>query len=394
MSKLFAEKRDSGQQAREALRCRKWNKAVPYFEKRAQESDRDAGLWNTLGDVYLNAGSRAQAAEALRRALEIYALEGLHENVLGIARKILRRMPEHDDVYLLLAEAYLGLEYHADCLAAVRGYLKAAKQRSEPDLRALLKKIMSVPMKHHHLLEELKSIYKDTAIEDIELERQLDAFVAEMEKEIGSRERATPLTEVNAPGTDVAANAQIVSESHGLIGLDGMPPLENVADDFGGYPSFRETSDADAPDFSAALEVPASEQQVPAGESKDHYDLGTVYKEMKLWDAAITEFEQARQDPALRFRATIALAECLQETHDLQGALELLESERQLTEASPHEHINVLMQIGAIHELLGNLNEALSHYQAVREQNASYGDVEERIAELRGRLDADTEYQS
>jgi tetratricopeptide (TPR) repeat protein len=391
MGKLFAEKLDSGQQAREALRRRKWNKAVPYFEKRAQESDRDAGLWNTLGDVYLSAGSRAQAAEAWRRALEIHALEGLHENVLGIARKILRRMPENEDVHLLLAEAYLGLEYHADCLAAVRGYLKAAKQRSEPDLRALLRKIMALPMKHHHLLEELKSIYRDTAIEDIELERQLAEFVAEMEKEIGSRERTTPLIEVNAQRTDGATDEQIVSEAHGLVGLEGLPSLESAGDDFGTYPSFRETPDTDAPDFSSDFEVPAAEKQAPAGESKDHYDLGTVYKEMKLWDAAITEFEQARQDPALRFRATIAFAECLQETHDLQGALELLESERQLTESSPHEHINVLMQIGAIHELLGNLDEALAHYQAVREQNAAYGDVEERIAELRGRLDANTE---
>ena len=393
MGKLFADKRNSEQQAREALRSRKWNKAVPYFEKRAQDSDRDAGLWNTLGDVYLNAGARAQAAEAWRRALEIYALEGLHENVLGIARKMLRRVPEQEDIHLLLAEAYLGLEYHADCLAALRGYLKAAKQRSESDLRALLRKIMSGPMKHLHLLEELKSIYKDSAIEDFELERQLADFVAEMEKDIGSRERALPSAEETA-GVEEAEGGQLVSEAHGLIDLDGLPTLGDATEEFGAYPSFHESSDAAVPDFSAEFEVPAADRQAPTGESKDHYDLGTVYKEMKLWDAAITEFEQARHDSALRFRATIALAECLQETHDLQSALELLEEERQYTESSPHEHINVLMQIGVIHELLGNLAEALSHYQAVRDRNASYGDVEERIAELRGRLNANAEYGS
>ena len=36
------------------------------------------------------------------------------------------------------------------------------------------------------------------------------------------------------------------------------------------------------------MEVPSefAEEDLPAGQGKDHYDLGVVYAEMKLWDAA------------------------------------------------------------------------------------------------------------
>ena len=130
-------------------------------------------FWNLLGDLHISNKARGQAVECWRRALEGYALEGLYENVLGIAGKILRRTPDEEEVHLLLAEAYLGLEYHADCLTALRSYLKLSKRRSEPEMRALFKKILESPIHHLHLLEELNSIFKEAAVEDYELARTL-----------------------------------------------------------------------------------------------------------------------------------------------------------------------------------------------------------------------------
>ena len=107
---------------------------------------------------------------------------------------------------------------------------------------------------------------------------------------------------------------------------------------------------------------------------------------MKLWDAAIAEFEQARRDSSVRTRSTLALAECLQETHDLQGALDLLEKELQ-NGGPAHEKLGIVFQRGVIHELLGNLDEALSSFEQVQNENSSYGDVEIRVADLRNRLE-------
>jgi tetratricopeptide (TPR) repeat protein len=119
------------------------------------------------------------------------------------------------------------------------------------------------------------------------------------------------------------------------------------------------------------------------GEGKDHYDLGNVYREMRLWDAAVAEFEQARRDPTLRVRSTLALSECLQEMSNLQGALDLLESESRTMSASPQEQLSLHFQLGVVNELLGNLDEALKHFEDVHRQNSEHAEAEERIEALR-----------
>jgi tetratricopeptide (TPR) repeat protein len=392
MKSLFGEKRDPEVQARDAIRRKKWDRAIAYYEQKLRENERDFALWNLLGDLHMNNHARARATEAWRRALEGYALEGLHENVLGIARKILRRAPEEEDVHLVMAEAYLGLEYHADCLAALRTYLRLAKHRSESDLRSLFKKIPESGMRHPHLLEELRAAYRESAIEDIELARHVEEFVEAGVKTV-TETRAAPATAeepepVETPTETTPPVTQPVTQD-GLLILDG---LESFGEDNGGEYVYRPTDlprsePSPAPSDAGREEIPR-QADVPVGHGKDHYDLGMVYREMRLWDAAAAEFEQARRDPSLRARATLVLAECLQESHDLQGALALLEGERKNASASPQELLSVRHQLGIVHELLGNVDEALRHFEAVHEASPGYGDVESRISALRSRLSA------
>ena len=393
MNSLFGDKRDPELQARDAIRRKKWSRAIAYYEQKLRENERDFALWNLVGDLHMSNHARARAAEAWRRALEGFALEGLHENVLGIARKILRRAPEEEDVHLVMAEACLGLEYHADCLAALRTYLRLAKHRSEADLRSLFKKIPESGLRHAHLLEELRSIYKDSGIEDIELERRVEEFVEAGLKaapEVRIPLAAVAQPEPAEPAAEVAASSGETATEDGLLNLDG---LESFGEDDGTDYGYRRPADLPREEScersgDADLAGATERGDIPSGEGKDHYDLGMVYKEMKLWDAATAEFEQARRDPSLRVQATLALAECLQESHDLQGALTLLESEQQNDDSSPQEKLSVRHQLGIIHELLGNLEDALQHFEAVREVNPGYGDVETRISELRTRLAA------
>ena len=390
MKNPFGDKRDPELQAREAIRHKKWSKAIAHYEQKLRDNERDFSLWNLLGDLHMDNRSRSQAVEAWRHALEGFALEGLHENVLGIARKILRRTPEVEDVHLVMADAYLGLEYHADCLATLRTYLKLAKHRSESDLRSLFKKILDAQFRHAHLLEELRTLYNESGVEDVELERRLEEYVAAKLKAVSdSRVRAPSAVETEPTETpsEEAAIPEEPQNQDGLVTLNGLDSFnEDVDSEFSyGRPSSLPEMTTDV---NAGFDAPVTQEsgEIPAGEGKDHYDLGMVYKEMKLWDAAIVELEQARRDQSLRLCATLALAECLQESHDLQRALELLEAERQNSEASPQENLSMQHQLGVVHELLGNLDEALKHFEAVGEINPNYGDVEVRISALRGRL--------
>ncbi|RPH95061.1 hypothetical protein EHM69_05565 [candidate division KSB1 bacterium] len=393
MKNPFGDKRDPEQQARDAIRRKKWSKAIAHYERKVQDSDRDLTLWNLLGDLHMNNHARTEAVDAWRHAMEGYALEGLHENVLGIARKILRRTPEEEDIHLIMAEAYLGLEYHADCLAAFRTYLKLSKRRSETDMRSLFKKILDVNITHLHLLEELHAIFNESAIEDLELERSLDGYINERRKiarethPVQTQEPAAEFEEAPAESPPEQPRAH-----DGLIGLDGLDSFAADASMDYAYSRPPESRVVPSPETGseADLTVSRDTSDIPSGEGKDHYDLGVVYKEMRLWDAATAEFEQARRDPSVRIRATLELVECMQETHDLQSALDLLEEIRQDGEGSPQEQLGVSHRLGIIHELLGNTQEALAHFERVHEQSPGFADVELRVAELRSKLDSDS----
>lgn len=390
MKNPFGDKRDPELQARDAIRRKKWSKAIAYYEQKLRDNERDFPLWNLLGDLHMNNRSRAQAVEAWRHALEGFALEGLHENVLGIARKILRRTPEEEDVHLVMADAYLGLEYHADCLATLRTYLKLAKHRSESDLRSIFKKVLDSNFRHAHLLEELGAIYRESSVEDVELEHRLEDYIEAKLKAIPDQYRkAADAVEKEAMETpaEVTELPEASQNTDGLLTLSGTDSFSGDVDSefsYGRTPTMFEMPMNE----NAMSETPAAQESedVPPGEGKDHYDLGMVYKEMKLWDAAIVELEQARRDQSLRLRATLALAECLQESHDLHRAMELLENECRNNDVSSQERLSVQHQLGVVHELLGNLEDALRNFEAVGEINPNYGDVDERISALRSRL--------
>jgi tetratricopeptide (TPR) repeat protein len=268
--------------------------------------------------------------------------------------------------------------------------LKLARRPSESDIRAFFKKILDAKMTLPHLLEELHALYKESRIEDVELEKRILDYV---ELQPASSSRAKPAenhSHLEESSADAPASQTPEKEStDGLMILDELEPGQTGYMDggiesalVGGSTEYGQSVFADG----FASRTVSHQEDLPAGEGKEHYDLGAVYREMKLWDAAIAEFEQARRDPSCRLRATLAMSECLQESNDLQTALKLLEDERLNDQGAPHERLNLQFQLGVIYQTIGKLDEALDCFEKVRAQNAAYGDADERIAQLKAKL--------
>lgn len=391
MKSLFSSKTNPELQARKAIRSKKWAKALAYYEKEIKSNERNYFLWNTLGDLQYNSKAKAQALESWRRALEGFSSEGLHENVLGISRKVLRRLPEEEDIYLTIADAYLGLDYHADCLVSLRSYIKIAKQKSESDMKVLFKKIFDANLKFPHLVEEFCQLYKESQIEDYEFEKKLEEYMSSVSAQkyaVSTPEKSLEEEEYSGlHESEYELNAsQNSTEPDGLMVLDGgsMPAYSPTVNNHTNYMGSSNTHEVNHEEISTDNYTVDNDD--PVGDEKDHYDLGIVYRDMKLWEAAMSEFEQARRDPALRIRATMAYVECLQETHDLQSALRLLDRESENEKYSTQDLLTINFQRGMLHENLGNLAEALDCYELVQAENASYGDTEDRIASLKQKL--------
>jgi tetratricopeptide (TPR) repeat protein len=392
MNLSLGRKVDPEKAARDAIRKKKWKKAIDYYEHQLKSNERDFALWNLVGDLHASNKSISQAMECWRHALEGYVLDGLFDSVLGIGRKMIRYTPEEEDINLILAEAYMGMEYYADCLGTFRSYMKLAKHRSEPDMRTLFKKIMECHIRYPHLLDEISTLYKESGIEDIELEKSLELYIEKM-----SAEAARSASEIDEQADDdeligdtKSERPQVVESATGLAMLGGL----SGADDWSGSGSVRSSFDTPSMDFHAPpsldsdFEIPPDEIQneLPDGEGKDHYDLGMVYTEMSLWDAAISEFENARRDPTYRHRATVGLASCYQSTNDLQKALNLLEAERKASSGHDADGNEISFQLGEIHELLGNMEEALACFEAIRGHQSPRGAADDRIRILQNKL--------
>lgn len=372
------------QKARLALRSSKWKAALPFFEEQVHADEQNYAQWNLLGDVQFRSGDTNAASISWLRALEGYAQESLHENVLGIGRKLVKRYPEETGVHRSISEAYLGLEYYADAVSAFRSFVKLAKHASGVDKKSWFRKVMTCEIKQPHLLEELMHLHDECNLEDIELQRELQAYIARMQEN-------TDAQETNVEEEEALEPKQEVIEQSFEVSTDGLMTIESdwsggditfMKQDSLSYQPSQSTYEPDnAPSH---LEVPSefAEEDLPAGQGKDHYDLGVVYAEMKLWDAAITEFQTARRDPSLRSKATIELSQCYKNSNDPHRALRLLEEETAKLDDESEVQGDLNYHMGVLNELLGNTSAACSCFQKVGSDSTHSLDAAQRVARL------------
>jgi len=66
--------------------------------------------------------------------------------------------------------------------------------------------------------------------------------------------------------------------------------------------------------------------QLEGTDAQSHYDLGLAFKEMGLWDEAISELRQAANDPSRKLACLVLQGACLREKGDLKNSETLLRS--------------------------------------------------------------------
>lgn len=370
--------------ARRAFRSGRWKLGAQILEEQLRSNGEDFAKWNLIGDLKFRAGEREAALTLWRRALDGYMQEALHENALGVARKVVRMIPEEVDVYLSISEAYLGLEYYADAISAFRTFIKLNKSSSLGERKNWFRKLLSCDVKHLHLIEEIQHILAESHLEDIELERDVKRWAEQMSI-VHEAVAIAPESESFEP-ISISAQEAISDEEMGLATLGEsdsefhMPyPISNVETrDEGAEVKYSYNVDHD-------FEVPSekSEEPLPEGQGKDHYDLGVVYAEMKLWDAAMTEFQTARRDRSMRGRATIELAQCFKNANDPHRALRLLEEESALGQYESSIQDDIAYELGVLHQLVGNTSDAIEYLAQIGHQSAHHADAAHRLAELK-----------
>lgn len=375
------------EKVRLALRGGRWKGALAHFEEQAKADEQDSAKWNILGDMQYRASDTAAAASSWRHALDGYMHDGLHENALGVARKIARILPDETAVHLSISDAYIGLEYFADAIGAFRSYVKLNKTASFSEKKTWFRRIMNCEIHQPHLLEEISHILSECGVEDIELERDVKQYTDRMNE--SNDVYTAPLEEPSFEPAFESVSTSTPESNDGLVTIDGgwaQPMSGTNSGAFQPVHSMEPSFESVAAHTEYEIPAEATEEMMPDGQGKDHYDLGVVYAEMKLWDAAITEFQTARRDKSIRGRATLELAQCYKNSNDPHRALKLLEEESALGTYEAGVQDDLCYQMGLIHEIIGNNMEALESYEKVGDESAHSIDAIRRASSIRTQL--------
>ena len=116
-----------------------------------------------------------------------------------------------------------------------------------------------------------------------------------------------------------------------------------------------------------------------------HYHLGIAYKEMELFDYAITEFEMASEEPSIRFDCSIMLGACYMERGDYNKAIEYYKTASEIKGLSDEKLAHLHFSLGLAYEANGMVSEALDTFKLVLKMDQSHPEALEKIEKLQSK---------
>lgn len=123
-------------------------------------------------------------------------------------------------------------------------------------------------------------------------------------------------------------------------------------------------------------------EQLDQGDTETHYNLGIAYKEMGLYDDAITEFRAASLDPQRKVDCITLQGICCREKGDFFQAEELLMEGVALNDLVEEEFLCLRYELALLHEAMGACEQALGEYREIYAVNPHFRDTIQKIARL------------
>jgi tetratricopeptide (TPR) repeat protein len=134
--------------------------------------------------------------------------------------------------------------------------------------------------------------------------------------------------------------------------------------------------------------LPSNGIEKAPGDDKDHqdaemhYHLGIAYREMELFDYAITEFEMASESSFMHFDCCIMLGTCYMERGDYDKSIEYLKKAAGIRGLSDERLARLNFNLGLAYEASGMIREALDTFRQALSLDRSLSEAQEKIEKL------------
>jgi len=298
------------------------NKAIKEYEKLVRASPKDIRSHIKLGDLYLKNGENGKAVEAYLKAAELYVEDDLNSRAIAIYKKVLSIDPKHIEAMNNIAKLYL-------------------KEGLRGDARNYYQSILRMRPYDQGALNALRTI------EDYQQPKEVLKKV--------------PPPETVTPKHHHPSEKEVIEEKTFLEEDANLSPSPTI----------------NTPDIQYETETPSPDKDLEM-----HYHLGIAYKEMELFDYAISEFELASSNPSIRFDCYIMLGNCFMEKGDYDKSIEHYKMASEIKGLSDDKLARIHFDLGLAYEANGMTSEALNSFYSALKLDPSSSEAKAKIKRL------------
>lgn len=300
-----------------------------------------------------------------------YILKGQSKKAIKEYLKLVEASPQDKRLRLKLGDLYLK---NGEEQQAIQEYLKVASLYGEEDLNfraiSIYKKILSINPKERQAFHEIAKLYAKEGLGG------------------SAKNYYQGILEINPHDKEALKGLQEIENPQPSRG-GTIPHTTPAESHFSKYPQTPETKSLENPSgFIPPADVDTSILSPEPGISslnKDaemHYHLGIAYKEMELFDYAISEFEMASSSPSMKFDCYTMLGNCYMEKGDYNKSIDYYKRSSKIQGLSNEKLAKLQFSLGLAYEANGMVSEAIDTFNLVLRLDRSFSEAIEKIKKL------------
>ena len=281
-----------------------------------------------------------------------YILKGQSKKAIKEYLKLVEANPQDKRLHLKLGDLYLKNEEEDK---AIQEYLKVASLYGEEDLNfraiSIYKKILSINPKFIEAFYNIAKLY---------LKEGLGG---------SAKNYYQSILEIDPNDTEA---------------LQALENIENPQQPRGGSVTLSAAEESILPPSTKSPTALSLEPEISSfdKDAEMHYHLGIAYKEMELFDYAVSEFELASSSPTMKFDSYIMLGNCYMEKGDYNKSIEYYKMSSEIQGLSDEKLARLHFNLGVAYEANGMISEAIDTFNLVLKLDHSFTEAEEKIKKL------------
>jgi tetratricopeptide (TPR) repeat protein len=299
-----------------------------------------------------------------------YILKGQSKKAIKEYLKLIEANPQDKKLHLKLGDLYLK---NGEQDKAIQSYLKVASLYWEEDLNfraiSIYKKILSINPKFTEAFSKIAELYLKEGLGG-SAKNYYQSLL-----EIDPRNSEALKAIKNMEGAQQARGGGIPPSSpESLLSKLSPSSIKKSFDENSGF--------LPSPGRDPSVRSPEPGISPLDKDSEMHYHLGIAYKEMELFDYAITEFELASSSPAMQFDCYIMLGNCYMEKGDYNKSIEYYKMSSAIQGLSNERLARLHFNLGLAYEANGMISEAIDTFNLVLKFDPAFEEAKEKIKKL------------